>query len=85
MYFHPSMLLLALRVNSRHGHVVIGGKGANGQSLSDAWVFNPVYQGFYFLNNVVSRNLITSVNSGPISQFLPLVRQEGLVQQVVLT
>lgn len=84
MYFHLSMLLLALRVNSRHGHVVIGGKGANGQSLSDAWVFHPVYQSLEFMINVVSRNLITSVNSGPISQFLPLARQEDLAQRVVL-
>lgn len=42
---HVSLQLASYRISltprrrdSRHGHVIIGGKGLNGQALGDAWV-----------------------------------------------
>jgi hypothetical protein len=66
-FFLLSLLIpYPYRISSRSGHVVIGGKGADGQPLNDVWVSLVVRSLFSpFSSALFPRNLITITNFGP--------------------
>ena len=70
---YPRVINFACDCDSRHGHVIIGGKGLNGQALGDAWVSAHAHNVNRQHLRGHCRNTILSINSGHRSKSHPVV------------